>query len=67
MKLYYKDTNRSYSDISNMLTETLGPSGPATWKHGRERTVSNKLHGYTSYVEIHADDDKVLTMLVLKW
>ena len=63
MKLYYKDTNRSYSEISNMLTETLGPTGPMTWKHGRERTVS----GYTSYVEIHVDNDKVLTMLVLKW
>lgn len=62
MKLYFKDTQLSYAQISDLMTSHIGPSGPETWQNGAELDKD----GFTGYVEIY-DDHPGAVFVRLKW
>lgn len=69
MKLYFKDTELSYSQISDLLTSHVGPSGPDTWQNGSEIIKELELEsssGYFGYVEIY-NDHPASSFVRLKW
>lgn len=69
MKLYFKDTELSYSQISNLLTSHVGPPGPDTWQNGAELIRGLELessNGLFGYVEIY-NDHPASSFVRLKW
>lgn len=62
MKLSFKDTTMSYSQITNLLTSHIGPAGPNTWHNRTEKTSK----GYLGYVKIY-NDHPGSVFVKLKW
>jgi len=66
MKLYFKDTNLSYGQISDLMKTHIGPSGPDTWENGTEIGFETGMSG-AGYIEIYDDNHPHLPFVVLKW
>ena len=67
MKLYFKDTNLSYGQISDLLNTHIGPAGPDNWQNAyEERNYETGMSG-GGYVEIYDDNHPHLLFVVLKW
>lgn len=68
MKLYFRDTVLSYSQISELLNSHIGPPGPDTWHNGSESVEGPEggSSGCIGYVEIY-NDHLATSFVVLKW
>lgn len=62
MKLYFRDTDMSYREITNLLTSHVGPAGPTTWQNHTDKT----REGYLGYIEIY-NDNPGASFVKLKW
>lgn len=67
MKLYFKNTNLSYRQISDLLNTHIGPAGPDTWQNGNDHSNPNTGMSGGGYVEIYDDDHPHLVFVALKW
>jgi hypothetical protein len=62
MKLYFRDTPMSYSEISNLLTSHIGSSGPDTWQNN----AASDDEGFRGYIEIYNNHPGAV-FVKLKW
>jgi hypothetical protein len=62
MKLFFKDTELSITQIKNLLDSHVGPTGPDTWqiKHQQEKFRIG------SYIEIY-NNHAASCFVKLKW